>query len=329
MSAEVAVKCDLCRGQDGPECVSACPTDAIFRLDPERDVVEVRAASGKKPSASRAARVTRRPWRSLLALSIVPPVLALDGSLAAGHRARFVAGVLASLLVALLSAHALVKRVPRVRRTMRRLLAVSAAVSTLAPLVSFHAASGVAAVLCVYVHAGLRVPGGLLGTLVVSFWSVAASGACGAVVYRFVPERWASLEQTSTLPEDELGERERLVDRLHAELTGENPAKKELVRRLLIPYATSLGGALALAASGRARDDEEKAVRASIDAALGGRTSERLAGLDALVRTAVDMRALRAKRVLRALLRAWLPVHLALSALVGVLLVLHIAGVLR
>jgi len=33
LSLEVAVKCDLCRGFDGPACVQACPTDAITRLD--------------------------------------------------------------------------------------------------------------------------------------------------------------------------------------------------------------------------------------------------------------------------------------------------------
>jgi Fe-S-cluster-containing hydrogenase component 2 len=34
LSADVAVKCDLCRGHAGPACVEACPTGSVMRLDP-------------------------------------------------------------------------------------------------------------------------------------------------------------------------------------------------------------------------------------------------------------------------------------------------------
>jgi Fe-S-cluster-containing dehydrogenase component len=325
-SAEVAVKCDLCRGLDGPECVSACPTDAIFRLEPERDVVELRAAVGKNPEARRAATTRARPWRSLGALALVPPLVALDRSLPVGHGVRLAAGVAALVLVGVLCAHALVKRVARIRRRARRALGRSATASTVAPLVKFHAASGVLAASCVYLHAGLRVPGGTAGTLAVSFWAAAASGVFGALVYRLVPERWSRLERKSTLVEDEPAERERLVDRLHEALSGSSSAKKELVRHLLLPYATSVAGAFALAASGRSLAVEEHAVRVRIDRALGGHKSERLTGIDGLVRVAVEMRALRSKHLLRALLRAWLPLHLVLSVAVLLLLAFHVAA---
>ncbi|MEO8706168.1 MAG: cyclic nucleotide-binding domain-containing protein, partial [Kofleriaceae bacterium] len=41
LSAEVAVKCDLCHGYEAPACVEACPTGAVLRIDPSRDVAEV------------------------------------------------------------------------------------------------------------------------------------------------------------------------------------------------------------------------------------------------------------------------------------------------
>jgi Fe-S-cluster-containing dehydrogenase component len=331
-SAEVAVKCDLCRGHDGPECVSACPTDAIFRLDPTHDVVEVRAAVGPKQELRRSARdARRRPLGRLLGLALVPPFVALDRALpeASGHGARLAFGVLAALLVVVLAAHALVKRVGSVRRRARRALSRSGTVSTVAPFVAFHVASGVAAAACVFLHSGPRVPGGLAGALALAFWGVAASGVFGAAVYRFLPERLSRIERHSSLPEDEPEEREALLDRLHAAVSGENPAKKELVRRILLPYTRDFSGTISLVASGRTLGAEEAALGGRVERALGGRKSQRLTGLEHLVRTAVEMRALRARRLLRALLRAWLPIHLAFGTLLFVLLAFHVLGALR
>jgi Fe-S-cluster-containing dehydrogenase component len=332
MSAEIAVKCDLCRGLDGPECVSACPTDAIFRLDPQRDVVEVRAAVGPSPEAARPdPRARKRSAWGFLLLALVPPFVALDRSLSGGpgEGPRLAAGVLGLVLVVLLASHAIVKRVSSVRRRARRALSRSGAVSTVAPFVSFHAASGVLAAACVLVHAGTTVRGGLLGALSLAFWGVAASGVLGALVYRFLPSRLSRIERTASLPEDEPKEREALIDRLHAAVSGANAAKKELVRRILAPYGAAWSGTLSLIASGRSLAEEEAALAGRVDRALGGRKSERLADIDGLVRTAVEMRAQRARRVQSTLLRAWLPIHLTGTALLLALLALHVVGALR
>jgi Fe-S-cluster-containing dehydrogenase component len=330
-SADVAVKCDLCRGHDGPECVSACPTDAIFRLDPGRDVVEVRAAMGGRADVRHGQVAHRRPPLAMLVgVALVPPFVALEAALPrdAGHGARFALGLLAGALVLLLLSHAIVKRVGSVRRRARRALARSGTVSTVSPFVALHVWSGVAAAACVFLHSGLRVPAGVTGALALSFWGVAASGAFGALVYRFLPARLSRIERRLGLPEDELEEREALFDRLHAAVSGVNPAKKELVRRILLPYGGALSGMLSLAVSGRALAAEEARLVARVEEVLGGRKSERLAGVEELVRSAVEMRALGARRILRFLLRVWLPVHLVGSALLGSLLGLHVLGAL-
>jgi Fe-S-cluster-containing dehydrogenase component len=331
-SAEVAVKCDLCRGHDGPECVSACPTDAIFRLDPGRDVVEVRAAVGRKAGARRVpgARPRQQVGR-LVALGLVPPFVALEQALPvrAGHGARFAFGVIGAALVLLLLSHAVVKRVASVRRRARRALARSGAISTVAPFVGLHVASGSVAAACVFLHSGFRVPPGVAGALALSFWGVTASGAIGALVYRLLPARLSRIERRTGLPEDEAEEREALFDRLHAAVSGANPAKKELVGRILLPYGRALFGMLSLAVSGRSLAAEEARLVARVDRVLGGRRSERLSGIDELVRAAVEMRALGARRILRFLLRVWLPFHLLGSVLLVVLLGLHVLGALR
>src|SRR6185369_16208384 len=106
-SAEIAVKCDLCRGYQAPACVEACPTGAVLRLDPARDVAEVARVLGAPEVA------TAGSPRSDLARSIAAPVAAASAiALTAGgwalHRtfawspARGVglaAGIAAALLV--------------------------------------------------------------------------------------------------------------------------------------------------------------------------------------------------------------------------------------
>jgi Fe-S-cluster-containing dehydrogenase component len=336
--AHVAVKCDLCRGHDGPECVSACPTDAIFRLDPGRDIVEVRAALGAKTGAPQQKAVPRRAgsarrtaFRAVLALAAVPPLVALARSLpeGSGHGARLAFGVLAALLTLVLASHAVLKRVARVRRRARRALSLSGSVSTVSPFVSFHAVSGAVAAASVLLHSGASVPHGVAGALSSAFLGVAASGAFGALVYRFLPERLSRIERKSRLPEDEPAEREALIDALHAAITGANAAKKALVRGILLPYGVDLGGTLALVASGRSLGEEEKRLLGRVERALGARKSARLSGIENLVRTAVEMRAQRARRLLSALLRAWLPLHLAGTVLLLALLALHVIGALR
>ena len=51
-------------------------------------------------------------------------------------------------------------------------------------------------------------------------------------------------------------------------------------------------------------------MRAKVDKALQGRGVGKLAGLDDVVRIAVEMRALPLRRLLTVGLRSWLPVHL-------------------
>lgn len=320
----LAAKCDLCSGREGPECVVACPTGAITRVEPARDFVELRVAVGA-PRSSRAERSRLGPW---LARAAVLPLLAVALGLAgrADAPVRVAAGWLGAALLLVLAAHAIVKRVPAARaasaRALRRWLGARA---SLAPLVHLHSTLGVLSLAAILVHTGGRLGSGIAGLLSLSYYVLLATGVAGAVLYAALPRRLAALE-----PEREpVPDAAELDRRLFAVLSGGNDAVRALARGFLVPHARSVAGALALLLSLRKPADEARALTARVHAALGGRASARLTGLDALVQAAVAVRSARAARFGRALLRALVPVHLPLAVLLVALLLLHALGALR
>jgi hypothetical protein len=189
-----------------------------------------------------------------------------------------------------------------------------------------HVALGLLVVAAVLAHAGPRLSSTPAGALGLSFHLLAALGVFGALMYRYAPRVLSRLERRGALPEDLALERDRLFDALLRQTSGRDELVKRLTERVLLPYARMPAGWLLLAASGRSLRAEEQRLRAQIDGMLEGRGSDRLTGLDELVRTVVELRALPARRVLTVALRGWLPLHLLLTALFLVLLLVHVAG---
>jgi Fe-S-cluster-containing dehydrogenase component/CRP-like cAMP-binding protein len=306
--ADVAVKCDLCGTRSGgPACVAACPTQAIARVNPQEVMPELGAA--------RAALLPRAtpawPWVSAAALV----ALAVPAFRATSRAGYVTSGAVAAALMALVAAYAIVKRLvlPRVR-----------------PWTIAHLALGTVTLGAVAAHAGARVPPNVAGALQLAFWGTTASGILAAIAYRFAPKVLARLERKGTLPEDLAGETKRLDERTFAELTGKSELAKTIYARVLQPYASSKTGPIALAVSGRTIGEEGRRVRARIDAILAGKDrKDKLAGIDALVRLAVERRALPAVRALGALLRAFVPLHVVATAVVIVLLAAHAFLALR
>jgi Fe-S-cluster-containing dehydrogenase component len=349
-SALVAVKCDLCRDYEAPACVQSCPTESIFRLDPARDFSEVRGLLGDQdttavtPAEQRARRFVV-PIALALTLALVPISVRLHalGIVEPGRGAGLIGGWLAGLFCFALAAHVLPKRLvrpwikKRERRSAARRAASVGAGEDQAPLVrsrvrsfvALHVALGLISIGGVLLHSGLRFSGTVAGALVICFALVAGLGAFGAAIYRWAPPRLARLERRGSLPEDLAAEREQLLDRLHRDLTGKDPLVKRIVERVLLPYAHSITGPVLLIAGGAPLADEERRLRARIDQLLEGRGGERLAGLDELVRTVVELRALPARRLIGAALRYWLPLHAALTISLLLLLALHVMAMVR
>jgi Fe-S-cluster-containing dehydrogenase component/CRP-like cAMP-binding protein len=336
-SAEIAVKCDLCHGYDAPACVEACPTGAVLRVDPTRDIAEVAQILGLPGRTKVEAPPLREEARRSLAPSLVlAGATAMTAVAWAMHRARdwtpvhgagWIAGVVAAALVVALAGYVIPKRRVRARMRVRpasaRLVGDDrpAPKSRVRPHLIAHLAIGAALPAAVVAHAGLRMPASPGGALAAALAVATAFGALAALAYRFVPRALTRLERTGALPEDLPVEREALEARLYAAITGKSDRIKALADHVVLPYARARFGALALIASRRGLGDEERRLRAHVDRVLAGR---RIDDSDELIRIAVELRALAARRHLSRALRLWLPLHVITAAAAAALLVVHV-----
>jgi hypothetical protein len=354
MFPEVATKCDLCREFEAPACVQACPTEAIIRLEPERDFAEVAAMLnlGAGPATVRARLIN---WPSLfIALGAAAGLSLLIAAAGLAERLRpaagigLAAGIVAALTMVGLVAHALPKRLvkrwmkPKARSSARTLAddgkPATFVRSKVRPFYALHLTLGLLLPGLLVAHTGLSLPANAAGLLMLLSWMTLLLGVFGAVAYATIPRRLTKLERGGTLPEDLAREREHLIDRLQRELSGKSNVLKQLATEHLLPWANAPLGWLAMLASGRALRTPRAALRERVETWLpaqlrldGGQPharEEELAGLDPLLRTCVELRALPARRVLSALLRGWLAPHVLLTGALFVALLAHVVLVL-
>lgn len=355
-SAEIAVKCDLCHGRDGPACVESCPVGAIVRVNPAEEIADVRDLLGRPRLAGAAAPAAARGPGAAAILggsALAAAGVALAGAVMHGRGAwqpaagiAWGAGVAAAIGFGLLLLYAIPKRGVRLleyrERRERRARpaggeqggdraregdAPAAARSRVRPHLTAHLAIGLITAGLAAAHAPWPGSGRptLGAALHLVFWASAAAGGLTALAYRLIPRRLSRLERTAALPEDYPAARRELLDRLYRELSGKSDLVKKVVEKVLLPYAGRALGPAALLLSGRSLREEERALRARIDALLEGRGAERLAGLPALIRVVVELRALPAQRWLSRALRAGLPLHILTFGVALALLVLHAA----
>jgi ferredoxin len=303
-STQIAVKCDLCHERAaGPACVSACPTDAIVRIDPSVDLDEVRAVLDK-----RAPRIIAGSGRSLRATATVTAssmiavgaFFALEGSPRLG-------GVVLLVLFAALGSYAIAKRVLRAR---------------VRPHFVAHLAIGATSLGVGLAHARGS------SALALAFWGAALLGLAAGVLGVLVPHRLARIERSAKLPE-ELGSALRDLDtRVFRELSGTSDLLKGLWVRLLGPFARSPLVLLRVCALAPSQREMREGIVARVRTITNG-DDERLAGLDRLASVAVERQALRAQRILVGLLRGVAFAHVVVVCALAVLAVLHVIAEVR
>ncbi len=248
-TGDLAVKCDLCRGHEGPACVGACPTGSIFRLNPAEEVADVREIFGGPAYASKQAtnaiRAAAPMWVSGAAIAAIGVgfagvVMQARGHIVAGRGVGLLAGVLAGLGMIALLAYAIPKR--GVKRWMKRradTTKAEKATSVVRPQLRVHLALGLLTAGLALAHAPLA---GRAGSGTALLWALAITSFAGGfagIAYRVVPPRLARIERAAALPEDFSRARRELHDRLYREASGKSDLVKRILEKILLPYARS------------------------------------------------------------------------------------------
>jgi Fe-S-cluster-containing dehydrogenase component/CRP-like cAMP-binding protein len=354
--AEVAVKCDLCKGvEGGPACVASCPTQAIARVDPNEAFIELRGnaetastdvppahrvvGGSHSPADSRVPAAARAPRVGGAALSVSVAPAPRFGARWFGASSAFmptrvpawpwvVFGALAGVAVAGL--------------TLGRWASGSVAGLTVLLLLAYagtkrfrvrgarvlyvgHLAIGAFVFGVVRAHVGSSVPRSAGGALTIALVATLITGVLGGLIHTFVPRLLSRIERKSVLPEELAARLRELDEKIFAALSGKSELVKTLYRTALRPYRMARFGPFLLIGSRRTLREEEQRLRERLGA-LAGRATP---GVDDLVRHVVEHRAVRAQRLLTWMLRGWLLPHLAVAGAVVVLTALHVYAVTR
>lgn len=319
----VAVKCDLCKGVDGgPACVASCPTQAIARIDPNAALVELRLPRKSEPAAG--------------APPVMPPKLpswpwALGGAfsgvgIAFSSLGVWTTGISAGALVGLLLFYSALKRARGPLAKLRGKVPLSRW------MYIAHVSLGTFLVGVLVAHTGLRVPSNAAGALTLAIALTIATGLVGAFLVKVIPPALSRIERKSVLPEELYLRPKEIDERIFQALSGKSELTKTLYVKTLRPYVRSTFGPLSLLATRRSLREEERALRARLDASMAGEKrgdANASTGINDLVRLVVERRAVKAQRLLTWLLRGFVVPHLAVTTAAIVLLFLHIFAVTR
>ncbi len=339
---DVAVKCELCRGYEGPACVQVCPTGSIFRMNPNEELADVRELVKGEDSPGRPVLAPRPNDVGIvlggliagLGLTAAGVVMHDRGLLRPGGGSGYWAGVAAAVTFGLLLLYAAPKRLVRFwlkKKAKDAAEKKSAASSRIRPQLAVHLALGFISLGLVATHAPITAwwPRSAGSALRLAFLLTTVFGAWMAVAYRWLPSRLARIERTAALPEDFSAAKRELMDRLYRDVSGKSDLVKKLFEKILVPYTKQPLGPVWLLLSGRSLRDEENALRKQIDVVLEGRGKERLAGLDGLIRIVVERRALPVQRFLLLALRVGLPGHVVTFTIALAMLVVHALTAVR
>ncbi len=327
-----AIKCNLCRGHTYSNCVHECPRGAILRVDPlryfdELSVVmsaEQQAHLRMKEAASKHTSKQRVKPRStvfiyvsmifgLLGLGgIMTSYLASPGPHNGGTPLGLIYGIVAAGLIGAALAYG-------ARKKLRNIGA-----GPIEWWTQFHMVIGVVGFVAALAHAGFQITGIMTSLLLLLFALEVLTGVLGQYIYMVVPSQLTRLEKAgqAKLIEDLLGEEITLSASVE-ELSSSLPSKLQQLVSSVAPSAASFSKRLHKSfESSHLISDVRKMVQLDQADPRSRPTLERL------VSDLCVLGDVRAQIRLHRRLKSWLVAHLAITGMLVVFLVAHIAAML-
>jgi Fe-S-cluster-containing dehydrogenase component/CRP-like cAMP-binding protein len=340
----VAIKCNLCEGtsmnpagarRQAYSCEENCPTGALVRVNPVEYFDEVKSARGlvfRDQTHAYGRNIHKsdplaRAWHiaGVLAtlLAIVGVVWGLtrygfDNVIAGGWLTmRWLTGLTGLIGVAIVMTYPLRKQIYRRRAGALRYWML------------LHVYAGVVAGVVLLLHSGSRTGGLLTSLLYAVFDLVILSGVVGILAYIIAPRIMTRIEGEPLLVEDLEKRRDELREQARVILEQSEGWLKEEIRDRVYPRFSSRG----FLWRQLSRREELKPLLAQAREEFKPRTT-RLATheerelLLSAVETAVTLRRVDALLLLHRSLRSWIPIHVVSTAVMLVLLIVHVAQVI-
>jgi hypothetical protein len=192
-----------------------------------------------------------------------------------------------------------------------------------------HAYAGIIAGILILLHGGTHSGGALTTLLMISWDLVIFTGILGIFIYIFAPRKLTKIEGSPLLLDDLRDRREELQKEI-AEIAAQNPGPlQSIVKERVVPRLVSFGYLLRQFLK---REELEKMVETA--KAEFNRERATLASdkdrrkLDRAVEAAATLRRIDALVYLHRSLKLWLPPHVASTALMLALMIVHIIQVI-
>src|SRR4030095_6276798 len=191
-----------------------------------------------------------------------------------------------------------------------------------------HAYIGIIAGMLILLHGGTHSGGALTTALMISYDLVIFTGILGIFIYFFAPRKLTKIEGSPLLLDDLKDRREELKKEI-ADIGGQGTGPlQSIVRDKVVPRFVSFGYLLR---QFMRREDLDRMV----ESAKAGFNNERaqLANdkdrrkLDRAIEAAASLRRIDALIYLHRSLKLWLPPHVATTALMLALMIIHIIQV--
>jgi Fe-S-cluster-containing dehydrogenase component len=330
-----AIKCNLCRGHDYSNCVHECPRGAILRVDPLRYFDELsmvmsaeqqahlrmkEAASSTSKDESKQ-RIKPRSTTFVI-VSLVLGMLGLAGVVGLFFQSRgpHTGGSPLGLAYGIASAGMIgVALFYGARKKMRNV--------GLGPLewwTQFHMVIGVVGFAAALAHAGFQITGVLTALLLLLFGLEVITGVLGQYIYMTVPSKLTRLEKDdqAKLIEDLLEEDISLSASID-ELRNSLPAKLQAVANSVRGRALAMKPRLS-----KSYDRNALLLDITKRVNLEGADMRSRPTLERLIQDLCIHGDVRTQIRLHRSLKNWLVAHLAITGMLVVFLVAHIAAML-
>jgi len=336
---KIASKCDLCAGYGENNCVNNCPTKAIIRVEPSYfPEVKQMIGDGAAAREGRTEASDDKPDRSRLilfafALACTLGMTVIYSSTEAYYTYSPQGIALGSIaLTFMLAASALFAR----RRLMRFPLKAPhpdkpanpkfAGLSQLGPFYLWaraHVWFGGLSLVAVLFHSNLRLGGVVTSMVVLLLLLQVATGLFGLAFSKWMPKVITRLERDSQVEEDVADEREQMLAR-RKELLADVP---DAVRK--IAAKTSWASGTRLSRLGKSYDGAraERELMFALKPLMEEIDREHTAVIERLAQDAVRMEEIKAIFSLYRTRRAWLSMHITITAMLFVFIAVHVGSV--